>query len=470
MIASRPAGKIPGRRWIASSLRASTSVRERPPATSSPPSASWSSPTIACAVGSPSPASSIRRDLHASLDRGPVGQRRHLAIELLVEVADRAGCSGVPSCGRTHWAGRRLLSPQRDLDLDLDRAATRQGGDAHRRPGMTAGVAEHLAQEPTGAVDHRGLLHEARRRRHEPEHGEHPFDAIEVAQLRPQHGEARSARTTAPPRRPRPLITSSPRTRGGRARRRGRGGAGPRCGRGRRGPRPRRGDRGADTGPGARSRGRRGVPARSGRGLVTGGSWPPPTPWCHLNEACVYSYAALATVAGEKGKRHMFGKARILLVGACLAGLVTLGVAPAVAQSSGDTPKATEIGVTAKEIRIAVIADVDNPFAPGPVQGRGRRREGRGEVHQQQGGRGGIAGRKLVVDFIDSHLNANEPATASSPRARTTSRWSATSCCSSATSTTRSSAPTRRARPPASPTWRSWRPGCRRRARRWRSR
>ncbi len=65
-----------------------------------------------------------------------------------------------------------------------------------------------------------------------------------------------------------------------------------------------------------------------------------------------------------------------------------LGIAPAVAQSSSDTPKATEIGVTAKEIHIAVMADVDNAARARAVQGRGRRRQGRGEVHQQQGRRG----------------------------------------------------------------------------------
>ena len=104
----------------------------------------------------------------------------------------------------------------------------------------------------------------------------------------------------------------------------------------------------------------------------------------------------------------MFGKARILLVGACVAGLVTLGVAPAVAQSSGDTPKATEIGVTAKEIHIAVIADVDNPFAPGLFKGAADGVKGAAKYINSKAGGGGIAGRKLVVDFIDSHLNAND--------------------------------------------------------------
>ncbi len=104
----------------------------------------------------------------------------------------------------------------------------------------------------------------------------------------------------------------------------------------------------------------------------------------------------------------MFGKARILLVGACVVGSVTLGVAPAVAQSSGDTPKATEIGVTAKEIHIAVLADVDNALAPGLFKGAADGVKGAAKYINSKAGGGGIAGRKLVVDFIDTHLNAND--------------------------------------------------------------
>jgi hypothetical protein len=104
----------------------------------------------------------------------------------------------------------------------------------------------------------------------------------------------------------------------------------------------------------------------------------------------------------------MFGKVRILVVGACVAGLVTLGVAPAVAQSSGDTPKATEIGVTAKEIHIAVIADVDNPFAPGLFKGAADGVRGAARYLNSKAGGGGVAGRRLVVDFIDSKLTPHD--------------------------------------------------------------
>jgi hypothetical protein len=104
----------------------------------------------------------------------------------------------------------------------------------------------------------------------------------------------------------------------------------------------------------------------------------------------------------------MFRKGRIALVGLCAVGIATMGIAPAVAQSSSSTPKATEIGVTAKEIHIAVGADVDNPFAPGLFKGVPAGVKGAAKYINSKAGGGGIAGRKLVVDFIDSHLNAND--------------------------------------------------------------
>ena len=53
-------------------------------------------------------------------------------------------------------------------------------------------------------------------------------------------------------------------------------------------------------------------------------------------------------------------------------------------ESSSETPKATEIGVTAKEIRW-VIADVDTP-RPRTVQGRRRRGEGAASTSTASGG------------------------------------------------------------------------------------
>jgi ABC-type branched-subunit amino acid transport system substrate-binding protein len=70
--------------------------------------------------------------------------------------------------------------------------------------------------------------------------------------------------------------------------------------------------------------------------------------------------------------------------------------------TSGEPPTATETGITADEIRIAVLADVDNPILPGLFKGSKDAIEAFGKYVNDNGG---IAGRKLVVDFIDTGLN-----------------------------------------------------------------
>ena len=87
--------------------------------------------------------------------------------------------------------------------------------------------------------------------------------------------------------------------------------------------------------------------------------------------------------------------------------LATAGTsAVAVAQGSGgDKPTASDVGITAKEIRIAVIADVETPLAPGLFQGSVDAVNGWAKYVNKNGG---IAGRKVAVDFIDSKLNADE--------------------------------------------------------------
>jgi Periplasmic binding protein len=97
-----------------------------------------------------------------------------------------------------------------------------------------------------------------------------------------------------------------------------------------------------------------------------------------------------------------------IVIGALLVSLTAVGVGPATAQSSNAKPQATEVGVTASEIHIAVVADVDNPFAPGLFKGAvDGVKAGAAYLNSKAGG-GGLAGRKVVVDFYDSHLNGNE--------------------------------------------------------------
>jgi hypothetical protein len=97
-----------------------------------------------------------------------------------------------------------------------------------------------------------------------------------------------------------------------------------------------------------------------------------------------------------------------IVVGALLVGLAAFGMAPAAAQSSKAKPQATEVGVSASEIHIAVVADVDNPFAPGLFKGAvDGVKAGAAYLNSKEGG-GGLAGRKVVADFYDSKLNGNE--------------------------------------------------------------
>ena len=95
--------------------------------------------------------------------------------------------------------------------------------------------------------------------------------------------------------------------------------------------------------------------------------------------------------------------ARALIALAVLA--VTVAVLPTAGGAADDQAKATEVGVTAKEIHIATVADVDNSIAPGVFKGGV---DGVTGAVKYINANGGIAGRKLVLDFIDSKLNPND--------------------------------------------------------------
>ena len=98
---------------------------------------------------------------------------------------------------------------------------------------------------------------------------------------------------------------------------------------------------------------------------------------------------------------------RIRLVALSATVLVALAGSTVVvgAQVAKQANKATEVGVTATEIHIAVIADVNTPLAPGLFQGSVDAVRGFAKYINANGG---LAGRKIVVDFIDSKLDANE--------------------------------------------------------------
>jgi hypothetical protein len=103
-------------------------------------------------------------------------------------------------------------------------------------------------------------------------------------------------------------------------------------------------------------------------------------------------------------KRVLAGAAIAVLV----ATLAAVGIGPAGAQSASEKPATSDVGVTANEIHIAVVADVNNPLAPGLFEGARYGVEGAAKYLNSKAGGGGVAGRKLVVDFIDSELNANK--------------------------------------------------------------
>jgi ABC-type branched-subunit amino acid transport system substrate-binding protein len=92
-----------------------------------------------------------------------------------------------------------------------------------------------------------------------------------------------------------------------------------------------------------------------------------------------------------------------VVVAAASALPAAAGARPGAARAAAG--KATEIGVSGSAIRIAVVADVDNPFAPGLFQGAVDGVQGAAKLINKTGG---VAGRKLQVDFIDSHLNPND--------------------------------------------------------------
>jgi substrate-binding family protein len=96
----------------------------------------------------------------------------------------------------------------------------------------------------------------------------------------------------------------------------------------------------------------------------------------------------------------------LLAVGITAAALATVGTVGSVsAGAQSSKPKADDVGITATEIHVAVIADVDNSLAPGVFKASVDAMNAWAKVVNKDGG---LAGRKVVIDFIDSKLNPNE--------------------------------------------------------------
>ena len=97
----------------------------------------------------------------------------------------------------------------------------------------------------------------------------------------------------------------------------------------------------------------------------------------------------------------------IALCAAIAIGIGTMTVA-AGAQSSNEQPHATDVGITPTEIHVAVIADVDTPLAPDLFKTSVDAVKGWARYVNSKAGGGGLAGRKVVVDFYDSKLNPTQ--------------------------------------------------------------
>jgi ABC-type branched-subunit amino acid transport system substrate-binding protein len=82
-----------------------------------------------------------------------------------------------------------------------------------------------------------------------------------------------------------------------------------------------------------------------------------------------------------------------------------MGATLSAASAATAKPKAADIGITGTQIRVAVIADVDNSVVPGLFKSSVAVMNAWAKTINKQGG---IAGRKVVIDFLDSKLNPNE--------------------------------------------------------------
>ena len=81
------------------------------------------------------------------------------------------------------------------------------------------------------------------------------------------------------------------------------------------------------------------------------------------------------------------------------------GTSTTAAAECKDTPKATDVGITADSITIEVMADVGSPLAPGLFQGNV---DAMNAFAKYTNDNGGLACRKLVVKTWDSKLSADE--------------------------------------------------------------
>jgi hypothetical protein len=100
-------------------------------------------------------------------------------------------------------------------------------------------------------------------------------------------------------------------------------------------------------------------------------------------------------------------RSRVLsaLLAVCITALALVSVGAVSAGAQSSKPKADDVGITATEIRLAVIADVDTSIQPGLFKKSVDAMKAWAKVVNKAGG---VAGRKVVIDFVDSKLSPNE--------------------------------------------------------------
>ena len=95
---------------------------------------------------------------------------------------------------------------------------------------------------------------------------------------------------------------------------------------------------------------------------------------------------------------------RSAAVGVAVAAFLGSTVA-AGATAQSPKPAAADVGITDREISLAVVADVDTPIVPGLFKAAVDTMRAWAKYVNKHGG---VAGRKVTIDFYDSKLNPNE--------------------------------------------------------------
>jgi ABC-type branched-subunit amino acid transport system substrate-binding protein len=114
-----------------------------------------------------------------------------------------------------------------------------------------------------------------------------------------------------------------------------------------------------------------------------------------------------ATDGGGNMRKSRFAAfAALVAVLAVVMSALAAGAQTTTTGSGGSGGSSTnEIGITAKEIKLAVLADVENSISPGLFKKSVDAMNAWARVVNKAGG---IAGRKIVIDFHDTKLNPTE--------------------------------------------------------------